>query len=75
VIEYAVGSKVRVTIDIYDVAGRRIRTLVDQIQAPGVRSTTWDGRNTRGERVASGVYFYRMSAAKFVSTHKLVLLR
>jgi hypothetical protein len=64
-----------VTIAIYDVRGRRVRVLVDEHRAPGRYQVPWDGRNARGERVATGVYFYRMRAGSFVETRKMVLLK
>ena len=44
-------------------------------QQPGAKTAVWDGRNNRGQQVASGVYFYRMRASAFVSTRKMVLLK
>jgi hypothetical protein len=64
-----------VTLRIYDVSGRLVRTLVDESQTPGEKRVTWDARNNRGETVATGVYFYRMKAPGFVKTRKMVLLR
>jgi len=65
----------RVNISIYDVAGRRVRTLVDEHRSPGVFSVQWNGEDARGNRVASGVYFYRMRAGTFTQTRKMVLLK
>ena len=65
----------QVSIAIFDVTGRRIRTLVDGVQPAGTRTTTWDGRDDRGQGVASGVYFYRMLADQFMQTRKMVLLK
>ncbi|UCH83848.1 MAG: hypothetical protein JSW50_15640, partial [Candidatus Latescibacterota bacterium] len=65
----------RVTIRIYDVGGRLVRTLVDGVQNAGQKRTYWNGRDGRGQSVASGVYFYRMAAPGFEKTRKMVLLR
>ncbi len=65
----------RVTIAVFDVTGRRVRTLFDRVPSAGQRSVTWDGRDDRGQSVASGVYFYRMSAGVFAQTRKMVLLK
>ena len=46
-----------VSIGVYDLAGRRVRTLADGIQAPGNHQVTWDGRDANGSRVRNGVYF------------------
>ena len=64
-----------VTLKIYDVAGRLVRTLVDQAQTPGEKTVRWNGRNQQGRSVASGVYFYRMNTPGFEQTRKMVLLR
>jgi hypothetical protein len=64
-----------VSMRVYDVSGRLVRTLVDGHQSEGSRSVTWDGTGDRGQSVASGIYFYRMSAPGFTETKKMVLLR
>jgi hypothetical protein len=76
VIRYDVPSSGgKVTIRIYDVAGRLVRTLADAVETPGEKRVTWNGRNNQGARVATGVYFYRMTAPGFVATKKIVLLQ
>ena len=75
-ITYGIDRRSRVTLSIYDVAGRLVRTLVDEVQEPGRRYTvTWDGRNSFGRNVSSGIYFCRMRTADRASTRKMVLLR
>lgn len=69
------GHGARVTLDIYDVGGRLVRRLVDGFRPGGTHAVTWDGTNRRGRRVASGVYFYRMSAAGFTATRKMVVVQ
>jgi hypothetical protein len=64
-----------VNIAIYDVAGRLVRQLVDEHRAAGTWSLQWNGEDGRGQRVASGVYFYRMRAGSFLETRKMVLLK
>ena len=64
-----------VSLRIYDVGGRLVRTLVDGVETPGEKSVTWNARNDRGHRVASGVYFYRLTAPGFEMTKKMVLLQ
>ena len=65
----------RVTLRIYDVTGRLVKTLVDGIETPGRKATTWDGYGRRGEKVASGVYFYRMTAPGYEKTCRMVITR
>jgi hypothetical protein len=64
-----------VTLRIYDVAGRLVRTLVDGTQSAGVKNVMWQGENDRGARVATGVYFYRLTAPGFEQTRKMVLVQ
>jgi hypothetical protein len=64
-----------VNITIYDIAGRRVRELVNEHRTPGSWSVQWNGEDDRGTRVASGVYLYRMRAGEFVDTKKMVLLK
>jgi hypothetical protein len=64
-----------VDLAIYDVAGRLVKRLAAGFQQPGAKTAVWDGRNDRGQEVASGVYFYRLRAGAFVGTRKMVLLK
>jgi flagellar hook assembly protein FlgD len=65
----------RVTLRIYDVAGRLVRTLADGVETPGRKTAIWDGKSNRGQRVASGVYFYRMTAPGFEKTSRMVMMK
>jgi flagellar hook assembly protein FlgD len=60
---------------VFDVRGRRIRTLVDETLSAGEHARGWDGTNQRGEPVASGVYFYRLTAGDFRQTRRMLLLK
>jgi hypothetical protein len=64
-----------VTIRIYDVEGRLVCTLVNEYQSPGQKVAIWHGRNSYGQSVTTGVYFYRMTALGFEMTRKMVLLK
>ena len=63
------------SLDIYDVAGRHVRNLLRGPLTPGKQSVQWNGKDDRGGEVASGVYFYRLTAKSFQATRKMVLLR
>ena len=52
-----------------------MRTVVDEVRDAGSHAAIWDGRNNLGADAASGIYFYKMEAAGFGATKKLVLLR
>lgn len=64
-----------VRLEIYDVAGRKVTTLVDRRLTAGPHTYEWNGLNRNGERVASGVYFYRLAADERVLSKKMVLLK
>jgi len=75
VIKYALPRDVDVELTIYNIAGQRVRTLVNGMQRAGYKAIEWDGRDDSGRRVAPGVYFYKMKAGEFKATRKLTLLR
>jgi hypothetical protein len=64
-----------VRLEVYDVAGRAVRTLVDELLRPGSYETRWDARDERGDRVAAGIYFYRLVTPAADETRKMVVLR
>ncbi len=75
-ITYQLKEKSEVSLEIYDILGRRINSIINNVvQNPGQHSVTWYGINTSGEKVASGVYIYRIKAKDFISTRKMVLLK
>jgi len=76
-IRYWVSATAPVTVRIYDTAGRLVKTLVDEVQSPRPEGYTvsWDATNDVGERVASGVYFYRLAQAGQVTAKKMVVLK
>tara|TARA_B110000495_G_C22990342_1_gene583070 strand:+ start:120 stop:1706 length:1587 start_codon:yes stop_codon:yes gene_type:complete len=65
-----------VSLTIYDMTGQVVRTLVDgQPMAAGAYRQLWDGRNSNGAKVASGVYFYQLRAGDFIAKKKMTLLQ
>jgi 1,4-alpha-glucan branching enzyme len=64
-----------VSLRIFDVSGRLVRTLVDEIYPGGRHEILWNGRNDMGETAASGVYFYQLVTDRIVQTRRMVLLR
>ncbi|MBZ0268540.1 right-handed parallel beta-helix repeat-containing protein [bacterium] len=64
-----------VSVKIYDVTGRHVRTLVNRTLAPGEHRTAWDGRGSDGRPVGSGIYFYTFRADGLSQTHRLVHTR
>jgi hypothetical protein len=69
------GAKKPVSLTIYDIRGRRVQTLIDSDLELGNHKIHWDGRNDRGELVASGIYLYRLKAGSEIYTRKMTILK
>ncbi len=74
-IRFSIAADSYVRLIVYDVAGRRVHTLVDENRRADMYQVVWDGRNDSGQQVATGVYFYRITAGKFTHTRKMLLLK
>jgi len=74
-ISFSLEKSSDVTLRIYDTSGARIYTLASGSFPAGTFDRRWNGMNDRGEKAASGVYFYRLTAGDFIVTRKMVLLR
>jgi flagellar hook assembly protein FlgD len=62
------------SLTIYNIAGQVVKTYEDRAEA-GTHTITWDGRDHRGSQVASGVYFYSVTAGEFADVRKMVLMK
>ena len=74
-IDYALPMGIKVNLEIYDLLGQRVRTLVDGYQEAGNKTVIWDGSDETGQKVSSGIYFYKMQAGDFVETKKMSLMK
>ena len=77
-VHYLLPSRSRVNARVYDLSGRLVRSLVDEVVEPGVHRVVWDGTTGTGNRAASGVYFLKVEAGGvpgLAATRKLVLLK
>ena len=74
-IEYAVPQSGNVTIDIYNLVGQRIKTLVDDAFSAGRYKTVWDGKDNAGVNVSSGIYFYSITSGNVSIVKKMVLIK
>ncbi len=70
IIEYQVSSSKKVSLKVYDILGREISTLVNEVKAPGTYEVQFDA-----SYLASGVYFYRLTAGEFVQTRKMMVIK
>jgi len=62
-----------VSLKIFDLLGNEVKTLVYEIKTPGIHYVEWEGDNNYGEKVTSGIYFYRMQVGAFNQSKKLIL--
>jgi flagellar hook assembly protein FlgD len=77
-IRFSVGAglaSAHVSLDIFNIRGQRVRTLVSGYKQPGHHSVVWNGRDNDGRAVGSGVYFYRLQAGEFTETRRMLLLK
>ncbi|MBN2829333.1 MAG: choice-of-anchor J domain-containing protein [Candidatus Cloacimonetes bacterium] len=74
-INYSVKNDGPVSLDIYNVRGQKVRTLVNDVQKSGNHTVVWNGTDNNGKVVSSGVYFYKMSAGNYNQTKKMMLMK
>jgi hypothetical protein len=74
-IKFTLPKTSAIEINIYDIAGRKVKMLISGMQESGTRNIIWDGRNDAGEEVSSGVYYYRLKTSDGVLIKKMTLLR
>jgi len=74
-IKYDLLKTSNVILKIYNVIGQEVVTLVNKTQAAGEKSVVWNGRDSFGKQVSSGVYIYRIEAGDYVKSRKMVLLK
>lgn len=69
------GVSGNVTLKVFDLRGAVVTTLVNQAGSPGMYSVVWDGTDTSGNRVSTGVYIYKIQAGEFTKSNKMMLMR
>ena len=74
-VRYANPVAGETTIDVYDISGRHVRSLVDAYLPAGMEFATWDGRNSAGIRVPSGLYFLRLQSGPIIRSKRIAVLR
>jgi len=74
-IAYAVPSQQHVTLRVYSVSGRLVRTLVDALVPAGIHRAQWDGRDSAGHETHSGIYFFKFTAGEVERTARVMRLR
>lgn len=74
-IRYSIASPSQVRMDIYNIKGQLIRTLINESKSAGEHRAIWNGKDDKGNSVSSGVYFYKLSSGRFSSTKKMILMK
>ncbi|RME21535.1 MAG: T9SS C-terminal target domain-containing protein [Candidatus Zixiibacteriota bacterium] len=74
-IRFTLPHATSVQLQVFNILGQRVTSLVDDVLPAGEHVVTWDGTNRAGKRVASGIYFYRLVTGDFVQTKKMLLLK
>jgi len=64
-----------VTINVYNVRGQLVRTLLNEHREPGHHSVVWNGTDDNGRAVSSGIYLYRIVAGENVATRRMLLMK
>jgi hypothetical protein len=75
VIKFNLRKSGEVSLEVYNILGKKVRNLINKEMPNGFHSVTWDGRNDKGERVSSGVYFYKLKASGFSLSRKMLFLQ
>ena len=75
VITYSIRQPGNVRVIVFDLMGREVAVLVNQNQNSGTYKVAWNGKNSSGTSVSSGIYFYSINSGSFVSTKKMILLK
>jgi flagellar hook assembly protein FlgD len=74
-IAYDLPQDAPVRIAVFDLAGRNVVSLVDEVRPAGRHAVTWDGRDRAGDRVAAGIYFVRLESRDFRQVRKVTVIR
>jgi flagellar hook assembly protein FlgD len=82
-INYSLKENAKVSLNIYNIKGQKVRMLVNEVLPAGEHSAIWNGRGSNGNQVSSGIYFYKMclhpessgKAGDFQKVKKMVLLK
>lgn len=75
VISFALPQESKVTLDIYNILGQKVKTLVDGMMPAGYQKVEWDGTDGNGLGVSSGVYLYKLKADNFSRVNRMTLLK
>lgn len=74
-IKYSIGKASEVKMTVFDILGKKVKTLVNETQAPGTYQVTWDGTNALDQKVGTGIYFYKLETKDNSQINKMLLIK
>jgi len=74
-IEYALNEPGNICLEVYNIRGQKVRTLVSEFKEIGYHSVIWDGNDSNGNQIGSGIYFYQLKADDFQKVRKMILIK
>ena len=74
-ISYSIAKPSNITLNVYNIQGQKVKTLVDRFESEGIRTVTWDSTDDRGRDVSSGVYIYQLSTPEIREQKQMLLAR
>ena len=74
-VEFGLPVSQRISLEVYSVEGRLVKTLAEGVYGAGYHKAIWRGRDREGVEVSSGIYFYRLVAGEKKLTRKMILLK
>jgi hypothetical protein len=74
-ISFNIANQTNVELNVYNLKGQKVKTLINDKLSKGAHKVVWDGKNSSGQKVSSGVYFYRLKTPKLVSVKKMLLIK
>jgi parallel beta-helix repeat protein len=74
-INYSLNENMRVSLEVYNIKGQKVKTLIDEKLPAGNHQVVWHGKDNSGKQVASGIYFYKMKSGNYNETKKMILLK
>ncbi|MCB0749819.1 MAG: T9SS type A sorting domain-containing protein, partial [Ignavibacteriae bacterium] len=74
-INYSLKAESHVTLEIFNILGNKVRSLVNERQSAGNYTISWDGRNDKYQKLSSGVYLYKINCDNFISIKKMIKLK
>tara|TARA_B100001093_G_scaffold410841_1_gene400228 strand:+ start:4791 stop:6584 length:1794 start_codon:yes stop_codon:yes gene_type:complete len=74
-IQYDIQFDSHVKLEIHDISGRKVRTLLDERQTAGSKSVQWDAQDVHGRTISSGIYLYTLETPEYTKTNKMVFLK